>query len=95
MPKVGNKKFSYSKEGIDKAKRYARKKKQSISKKFEEGGKTEYTPPSFFDMFNFGRSLKARRKNKPASEKAKMRHKRKMARQKARQQRKMFKIINK
>ena len=64
-------------------------------KKFEEGGKTEYTPPSFFDMFNFGRSLKARRKNKPASEKAKMRHKRKMARQKARQERKMFKIINK
>ena len=33
MPKVGNKKFAYSKEGIDKAKRYARKKKQSISKK--------------------------------------------------------------
>ena len=94
MPKVGNKKFAYSKEGIDKAKRLMKKKKKLVSKKFEEGGKTDYTPPSFFDMFNFGKSLKAKRKNKPASEKAKMRHQRKMARQKARQERKMFKIKN-
>ena len=94
MPKVGNKKFAYSKEGIDKAKRYARKKKQSISKKFEKGGKADYTPPSFFDMFKFGKDFKSKRKKKKVSEKAKMRHQRKMARIKARQERKMFKIKN-
>lgn len=88
MPKVGDKKFAYTKDGIKKAKRYARKKRKSLSKKYEEGGTYEYTPPSFSSMFDVGSRL-FKRGNKPASEKAKMRHQRKMARQSARQQRKM------
>ena len=90
MPKVGNKKFAYNKEGIKKAKRYARKKRKSLSKKYEEGGTYEYTPPSFSSMFDTGSKMKLFGKgNKPASERAKMRNQRKMARQRARQERKM------
>ena len=90
MPKVGNKKFAYNKEGIKKAKNYARKKRKSLSKKYEEGGTYEYTPPSFSSMFDTGSKMKLfGGGNKPASERAKLRHERKMARQGARQERKM------
>ena len=90
MPKVGNKKFAYNKEGIKKAKNYATKKRKSLSKKYEEGGTYEYTPPSFSSMFDTGSKMKLfGGGNKPASERAKMRHERKMARQGARQERKM------
>ena len=44
MPTVGKKKFAYTKEGIKKAKRYAKRKKRSLSKKkYDEGGTYQYT----------------------------------------------------
>jgi len=41
MPTVGKKKFAYTKEGIKEAKRYAKRKKRAISKKYDKGGTTE------------------------------------------------------
>ena len=91
MPTVGKKKFAYTKEGIKKAKRHAKRKKMSLSKKkYDEGGTYQYTPPSFASMFDVGSKMKLfGGGNRPASERAKMRHERKMARQGARQERKM------
>jgi hypothetical protein len=84
MPTVGKKKFAYTKEGIKKAKRYAKRKKRSLSKrKYDEGGTYQYTPPSFADMFDVGSKMKLfGGGNRPASE-------RKMGRETARQERKM------
>jgi len=91
MPTVGKKKFAYTKEGIKKAKRYAKRKKRSLSKrKYDEGGTYQYTPPSFSDMFDVGSKMKLfGGGDRPASERARLRHERKMARQGARQERKM------
>ena len=50
MPKVGNKRFSYTTAGQDAARRYARKTKQPIVYSYDEGGLYEeggYTPYDF------------------------------------------------